>query len=67
MRMVLSDYPAEFFQFRAAVVIRTDFPDNFARFLVNDEDNVAFTPVHDDVFRIEPFVTVIIPFIGSKL
>ena len=65
--MVLADDPADGLGFGAVVEIGTQLPDDLAGLLFDDEDDVGFTAVDDDVVGVEAFVTGVIPFVGAQV
>ena len=64
--MMLTDDPAEGVFRMADAVVGADLPHDLAGFLADDEDDVGFAAVHDDVVGMEAFITGIIPFVGSE-
>ena len=66
VRMMLPDDPADSFGLRTVVVIRAKLPSDFAGGFGNDENNVGFAAVHDDIVGMETLVARVIPFVRAE-
>ena len=66
MRVVLADDPADGAQFGRAVVIRAELPGDLAGLFADDENDVGFAAVHDQVVGMEALVARIIPLVGTE-
>ena len=64
--MMLPDDPADSFGLRTVVVIRAKLPSDFAGGFGNDENNVGFAAVHDDIVGMETLVARVIPFVRAE-
>ena len=63
--VVLSDDPAQCFKLRGFIVIRSNLPNQLTGFFADDEYDIRFTAVGNNVVRVEAFITGIVPFVGT--
>ena len=63
---MLPDDPADSLGLRAVVVIRAKLPSDLAGGFGNDENDVGFAAVHDDIVGMETLVARVIPFIRAE-
>ena len=66
MRVVLPDNPAQSFFFRRVVVVGTQTPDDLAGFFVQNQDDVGFAAVNDNVVGVEAAVPGVEPLVGAQ-
>ena len=66
VHMMLTDDLADLARFLRLREIRAQLPDNLARFLVDDRQDIRFARIPDDIFRLEAFVASVIPFIWPQ-
>ena len=62
---MLADDPAKGLEFRLAVV-GADLPDDLPGFLADNQDDVGFAPVNDDVVGMEALVARVVPLVRAK-
>ena len=67
VKMMLANDPAHFFKLRRSIKIRSDTPYDLAGFLIKDCKDVGLSAVKNNIFRFEPHISLVIPFIRSQV
>ena len=67
MEMMLADDPAQLFQFRCGIEVRSDAPYDLSCLFIKDSQNIGLPTVKNNIFRFKPHITLVIPFVRAKV
>ena len=63
--LMLTDDPSQSFCSFTFIIVRSDFPNDFAGLFADDRKNICLPTIKDNIVRMEALITSIIPLVGT--